>query len=64
VGTLGPVGIPVFSTDSTENSVGFMVAGSMSRSMRFGNWIAEARAPVAVKAVRRMRDFIIAVVCM
>jgi hypothetical protein len=63
VGTLGPVGIPVFSTDSTENSVGFMVAGSMSRSMRFGNWIAEARAPV-IEVVRRMRDFIVAVVCM
>lgn len=58
MGMLGPVGIPVFSTDSTENSVGFIVAGSIARSMRFGSWIAEARAP-EVKAIKMKRDFIV-----
>lgn len=61
MGTLGPVGIPVFSTDSTENSVGFIVVGSISRSIRWlGSWIAEARA-LEVKAVRTRKNFIIAV---
>jgi hypothetical protein len=59
--TLGPVGMPVFSTESTEKSVGFMVAGSMARSMRLlGSWIVEARAP-DVNAVMTRKDFIVGV---
>jgi len=59
MGALGPVGIAVLSTDKTERSVGFMVAGSMARSWRLGNWIADAKAPVEAKAMRMEMDFIV-----
>ena len=63
MGALGPVGIAVLSTDKTERSVGFMVAGSMARSWRLGKLIADAKAPVEAKAMRMQMDFIVVWMC-
>ena len=53
------MGIAVLSTDKTERSVGFIVAGSTARSWRLGKWIADAKAPVEAKAMRMEMDFIV-----